>query len=318
VLGGEETSETVEKGVILEQNYPEGHEFEQGETLTGDDQITVIVSSGKEQAAVPDVTYEEFIDAAQTLVNHSFEYLDEYIYDDDTPKDFVVRQEPEAGAMADPGSTVTIYISLGKEIIKVSVPQITGMTEDNAKIALQSKNLQIGTIRYAPSNDFAEGLVARQLTSAGSQINEGQAVDFIVSSGPAPTEEPAPEKEPMPGLEGVDDDGDGMIDEEGEVRTPDETENTDPSADPDSGEETPVVTTKPINVPSREFPEGVESVTVQIMRRTSEGAWVIVENREVNPADLPMDILVSGSGVQFFSVSINGIEVANGAYDFNE
>lgn len=283
-LGDEVYDEEYEAGEIIKQNYPEGSKIPKGVTLTEDEQLKVNVSLGRKLFEVPDVTNKEYKAAETEIYNQSFEFNEQWIYSDDTPKDFVVRQEPQAGEMVAMGTEITIYISRGKEIKRVTVPNVVGSSESDAKIELRAKSIQIGNITSSNSDKYEKGVVMTQIPKAGSDIQEDRPVDIVVSLGPS-------QEKPAEGVDG---------------------NNIEPSSTPSQPK------TVTITVPAMEFPDGTESVNVKIMRMTDNGSRVEVYNKDINPADLPIDVPVTGTGVQVYSVSVNTVEIANGKINFDE
>jgi beta-lactam-binding protein with PASTA domain/predicted Ser/Thr protein kinase len=92
----------------------------------------------------------------------------------------VIRQDPEAGATAEEGDTVTIFVSSGPG--EVSVPNLLSLTEDQAEDALDEVGLELGKVRRV-SSESAEGTVIEQNPESGELVNEGDSVNIVVSTG---------------------------------------------------------------------------------------------------------------------------------------
>jgi serine/threonine-protein kinase len=97
-------------------------------------------------------------------------------------KGTVLEQDPEPGAQVDEGSSVDLVISGGPE--KVEVPEIVGLSEADALIALEAAGLEAGLRTEEPSDEFEPGIVISQSPRAGQMAEEGSAVDYAVSTGP--------------------------------------------------------------------------------------------------------------------------------------
>ena len=93
----------------------------------------------------------------------------------------VVRQDPEAGETVREGDTVTLFVSSGPR--QTEVPDLTGMTQDQAENALRDARLRLGDVTEEPSDEFDEGQVIRQDPPAGEQVARQSRVDIVVSSG---------------------------------------------------------------------------------------------------------------------------------------
>jgi len=64
-----------------------------------------------------------------------------------------------------------------------SVPTITGLTREQAERAITGSQLEVGEVTSAASEDVAQGRVISQDPQDGDRVEEGTAVDFVVSTG---------------------------------------------------------------------------------------------------------------------------------------
>jgi serine/threonine-protein kinase len=98
---------------------------------------------------------------------------------------YVIRQEPPAGEKMSPDTVSNLYISLGPSIKTAVVPNIVGMTEAEAIIALQSKGIAVGLSTKAPSSTVPVGCIISQTIKDGIEIVQGVEVSYVISTGPA-------------------------------------------------------------------------------------------------------------------------------------
>lgn len=173
----EKTDATVEKGYVISQSVDEGT------SITKDTQITIYISSGKEKTKVPDVRNLEDSQATTLLEEAGLKVTHGYAYDDNVEKDHVISSDPAAGTEVEEGSTVKITVSNGKETKKVPVPNLEGMSEDDAAAKLQEVNL-VGNPSYEYSDDVKEGQVISQDPEVNTEVEEGTPVSYVVSKGP--------------------------------------------------------------------------------------------------------------------------------------
>ncbi len=75
------------------------------------------------------------------------------------------------------------YFGQQPETVTVSVPRITGLSEQTALRALRTANLQ-GQQSADASTTVAKGSVISQDPAAGARANEGDTIQFVVSTGP--------------------------------------------------------------------------------------------------------------------------------------
>ena len=97
---------------------------------------------------------------------------------------YVVSTSPAAGEQAASGSTITLSISSGPEDKEVTMPNLVGMSRDEATAALEKLSLQIGSITEI-ENDYKAGTIVWQNVAAGEKLAENSIVYLKVSTGPA-------------------------------------------------------------------------------------------------------------------------------------
>lgn len=65
---------------------------------------------------------------------------------------------------------------------KVKVPDVVGMTEDDAKAALKKKGLGMKVVARKESKKYEKGTVSEQKTEAGKKVKKNSTVEVVVSS----------------------------------------------------------------------------------------------------------------------------------------
>lgn len=100
----------------------------------------------------------------------------------------VVSTDPAAGSRILKDGTVTAVISKGPE--RYEVPALRGMTEDDARAALEKANLSFGDSVKRFNDGVAEGVVLKSTPAPGTELKRDAAVDLVVSKGPRPIEVP--------------------------------------------------------------------------------------------------------------------------------
>lgn len=178
---GTTSSDTYPKGQIVSQT-PDA-----GSTVEAHTTIEVIISSGQGEVAIASVVGMDETTAYNTLSNAGFVPVKEYAYDNTVEQGIVISQSPDGGALGKEGDSVKIVISRGPESAAgttgISVPKITGQTEEAARAALTAAGLTAGSVTSAYSDTVPEGQIISQSPAEGSAAEEGAAVDFIISSG---------------------------------------------------------------------------------------------------------------------------------------
>ena len=154
------------------------------------------VSKGEESLTVPDVTNRTQEDAEQILADMGFVVNVEKVYIDDydtyVDAGYVISTDPEAGTSANSGDQITILVSRGEDWgDSISVPDVVGMTESDAKLAL-AKFSNVTVVSEQNAN-VTQGEVFEQSLEAYSYVSPDEPITIKVSSGnTAPTATPTP------------------------------------------------------------------------------------------------------------------------------
>ena len=153
--------------------------------------VTLLVSSGRPNVAVPNVTG---LRTAAALVRLKAAGLKSTIVKTPStqPPGTVLKQQPSAGARVSKGQTVTLTVSSGKT--KVAVPDVVGQPQPNAEGAVRGAGL-LPTTAQVDSTQPA-GIVVTQSPPAGTKVAKGAKVRLNISRGPPPTSPPFPTNPP--------------------------------------------------------------------------------------------------------------------------
>ena len=134
-----------------------------------------------EQVRVPKVVGLEEDEATEKLQDRGFE-----VEVDERPskkeEGIVVAQDPAQGEEADEGSTVTIFVSTGPR--QVEVPDLIGMTREEAKDALEAEGLELGEVTPEVNEEIEEGTVFEQDPAPGEEADTGSEVAITISAPP--------------------------------------------------------------------------------------------------------------------------------------
>lgn len=93
----------------------------------------------------------------------------------------VTRSDPTEGTSVDEGSTVTLYVSTGPDT--ASVPDVSGMSQQQARDQLEAAGFTVGDVQQQNSPDQAEDRVLSTDPAAGQAVPAGTEVTIIVASG---------------------------------------------------------------------------------------------------------------------------------------
>jgi serine/threonine-protein kinase len=167
----EENSGTVEKGRVISASPGEGEKVDKGST------VTLVVSSGPEQADVPDVTGRSFDEAQSTLQNAGFK-VNRTDKESDKDPGTVLSQNPKGGTQADVGATVALTVA--KEPTQVEVPDVTGEDAPAAVRTLSGQGFEVDQQSRDVNSPEGDNVVIEQSPAGGGKAKKGSKVTIVV------------------------------------------------------------------------------------------------------------------------------------------
>ena len=197
VLLEEVFDENSEAGIILKQ------EPEAGFVIGVDDDrdIFVTVSMGAEPKAgiMSDLTDYPLVFAEANLdkmeMDLDIQVVEEY--HDTIEEGKVIRTNPAPDSTLEVGQTVTLYISLGKEVKTGAMPNVVDVDQASAEATLNRQELDLQIkIEEIYDSKVSKGNVVKTNPEKGDPLKTGQTVTLYISKGP--------ELKEMPNLVGED------------------------------------------------------------------------------------------------------------------
>ncbi|SDB88477.1 serine/threonine protein kinase [Sanguibacter gelidistatuariae] len=178
-----EKSTEVESGLFIRS------EPDEGSSINSDKTIELWFSIGADAVAIPDVARLSQEQAIRTLTGLGFVMDPTGVtseFSTDVPADAVTRTEPKAGEVKPPGTVIKLFTSNGF----VDLPDLTGLTSEDAQKALGDLNLSVNVLEE-PS-EAAPGTIVSQDPGAGrvaqrSRVTIHVAVPIVAQTVPIPT-----------------------------------------------------------------------------------------------------------------------------------
>lgn len=103
------------------------------------------------------------------------------ISSDTVEKGKVAATDPKPGSKLDKGSTVTIQLSSGAA--EITVPDVSGQTQDAARKTLEDAGLRVGSVKYEDDSKVEANRVIRTTPEAGSSASADEEIILVLSSG---------------------------------------------------------------------------------------------------------------------------------------
>ena len=108
------------------------------------------------------------------------------VFSEDVPKGKVITSNHPGGGRVEVAGEVLLIVSKGKD--RIEVPELIGLTVEEATAALKSKNLKIGRVSEKYNYTLEAGLIIDGNPPSGSPVRKDSSVDLIISKGPEQVE----------------------------------------------------------------------------------------------------------------------------------
>ncbi len=187
---------TIARNFTIETNEeystePEGTVLKQyplpGKEVKLKSELILYISRGDQQVSVPNINEgDDKASASAKLREAGFNVKEVSANSDRVETGLVIRTDPEVGAKLPKGSTVTLYISSGKEPVDtITVPDVVGRAQADAVKRLTEKGLKItqSSIKKENHPSYSAGVIIGQTPASGSEVAPDSEVILTVSSG---------------------------------------------------------------------------------------------------------------------------------------
>jgi serine/threonine-protein kinase len=145
--------------------------------------VSLVVSSGIQMVKVPEVYNEDYRTAVKLLEDEGFKVKTEYVESNSVNADYAVSTSPAAGESLTYGATVYLQISGGPHVDTFEMPNLIGMTQEQAEATLEQYNLSLGSVTTV-SSEYTAGVVVWQSEDAGEEVTAHTKIYLQVSLGP--------------------------------------------------------------------------------------------------------------------------------------
>ena len=170
-------SDSVEEGSVASTDPAGGTQAEKGST------VRVTISSGPDSVVLPDnlvgMTPEDARKAIETL-GLKWELDSSKVASDTVAEGKVAQTNPSPGSKVKAGQTIRVYLSSGSD--EVEVPDLDGMSQDQARSALKAVGLELGNVTSVDSEKDKDRIVAQDPVT-GTKVKKGTTIGVSVSNG---------------------------------------------------------------------------------------------------------------------------------------
>ncbi|MEQ1872921.1 MAG: PASTA domain-containing protein [Ilumatobacteraceae bacterium] len=170
-------SDTVPLDSIISWTVPDSPTLVARDTVTKGTVVQVVVSLGPEPRIVPELTGTALAVATTALEAETLLIAVDPVdaFSDTIPIGHVVSQTPAAGTTVEFGTTVTVVLSKGQDL--VAIPSLAGLDPEGATEALRAAGFTVGTIDGNTSLPFKNATVAGVVVTVGQKFPRLTIVD---------------------------------------------------------------------------------------------------------------------------------------------
>jgi serine/threonine-protein kinase len=165
-------TEDTDENIVINQSPPGGT------TAAPETPVDLVVSAGPAAIEIPDVAGRSSETAILELARAGFTNIEtETAFSPDIPAGFVIETNPAAGQVVPKEATIIVVVSEGPE--PVSVPDLEGLTEDEARSDINALGLTLVVSSETVEVELASGLVGRvveQTPTNGTEVEVGSQV----------------------------------------------------------------------------------------------------------------------------------------------
>src|SRR3984957_16085154 len=149
-----------------------------GQTVAAGTEVTLFISSGKPEKAIPNVVGQDQATASAELTAAGFQVGPTTETSTTATPGNVISQSPPANTEAVSGSTVSIVVA--KAPPSVQVPGVVGLSAANANSTLTGAGFTVTRETQNVTDQTQNGLVISQTPRGGARSKQGSSVTIVV------------------------------------------------------------------------------------------------------------------------------------------
>jgi len=135
---------------------------------------------GHDEVEVPALTNKTVLEAEALLSESSLKIkVEDETYSSEVEKDHIISQLPKEGMRVKEGREIAVVVSLGSN--EVDVPDVRGMSEQAAKIALENAGLEPGNVTKVTDSQQPADVVVYQSVEPETSVEPGTQVDLMIN-----------------------------------------------------------------------------------------------------------------------------------------
>ncbi|GGG86382.1 hypothetical protein GCM10007415_19900 [Parapedobacter pyrenivorans] len=170
-------------GLVIEQDPDPNTKVKKNRTLY----LTIITRTAPE-VAFPDLVEKTFVEARAILNSYGVK-LGDTIYIPDIARDVVLDvkfggEKLNAGRPIPKGSTVDLVLGDGRGASEIQIPDLTGLTLEQVRFALQGNSLTLGSVNYMGliADSLSATVVSQTPTPGDPKVSIGTPINIALAN----------------------------------------------------------------------------------------------------------------------------------------
>ncbi len=177
---------TKVSGSEYSPHFPKNHiifqEPEAGSEIKKDRDVRIIISKGPQNILMPNLITLSEQQARMIIEENGLTGGNlSHTYNGIVEEDHVIAQVPAAGAMITRGTRIDLLVSLGPQPVKYLMPDLSGLSLDQAVFLIEKANLRVGDIRSQFDIKKDRNAVLRQDPPPGYPAVESGPVQLVIN-----------------------------------------------------------------------------------------------------------------------------------------
>jgi len=180
---------TKVSGSEYSQQFPKNHvtfqEPEAGSEIKKDRDVRIMISKGTRNILMPNLVALSEQQARMIMEENGITrgHLSR-AFNQNIAKDQIMAQVPAPGVMITRGASVDILVSMGDRAAELKMPDLSGLTLDEAVFRVEKNNLAVGAIQSQFIKQKPRNIVIRQEPLAGYRVIENSPVHLVINRPP--------------------------------------------------------------------------------------------------------------------------------------
>ena len=180
---------TKVSGSEYSHQFPKNHvtfqEPEAGSEIKKDRDVRIMISKGTRNILMPNLVALSEQQARMIMEENGISRgrLSQ-TFNQNIAKDQIMAQVPAPGVTITRGASVDILVSMGDRAAELKMPDLSGLTLDEAVFRVEKNNLAVGAIQSQFIKQKPHNIVIRQEPLAGYRVIENSPVHLVINRPP--------------------------------------------------------------------------------------------------------------------------------------